>query len=168
MKKVGIIVGIVVLLAVVFLAIPMESKVERSVVVNADRSLVFENVSKFENFIKWSPWSKIDTTQKVIIAGEDGTLGAKYSWESSNDEVGTGSQTITKINENEIEMDLEFTAPWQSVSKVYFMFEDVAEGVKVTWGYRGEENLMVKLMVEGMLEDCYDDGLSGLKTICEK
>jgi len=167
MKKIGIIVGIIVLIGIVFFAIPMEIVVEKSAVINADRATVYENVSKFENFQKWSPWVDLDPSQKVKISGDDGQVGAKLNWESTSDEVGTGSQEIMAISDDRIDLELEFTAPWQSVSQVYYTFTDKENGVEVLWGYKGKGNLMMKLMVSDMLGECYNDGLTSLQEVCK-
>ena len=103
----------------------------------------------------------------LYIEGQDGTVGAKFSWASASDEVGTGSQTITAINQDKIEMELEFTAPWQSKSDVYFAFSGDENKTTVLWGYKDEGNLVMKLMIGSMLSKNYQDGLQALKKLCE-
>ena len=168
MKKVLIIVGIIAVVAIVFFAIPMNMKVDRAVTINADRALVYNNVSKFEIFEQWSPWAQMDPSQEVTVTGEDGQVGAKMAWVSESDEVGSGSQEITKATQDRIEMNLEFTAPWQSKSLVYYDFSGEDGNVTVNWGYEGEGNLLTKLMVEGMLGENYEQGLTDLKKMCEQ
>ena len=167
MKKLGIIVGVLAIIAIILLAIPMEIVVEKSTIIEAPRSSVYENVSKFENFQKWSPWADLDPTQKVTITGNDGEVGAQLNWKSTSDEVGVGSQRITSISNDRIDLELEFTAPWQSKSEVYYTFTDKETGVEVLWGYKGEGNLMMKTMISGMLGETYEKGLASLKTLSE-
>lgn len=167
MKKALITIGIIAVIAIIAFAIPMNIVVEEKIEINATRSIVYENVSKFENFQKWSPWAKLDLNQTTSITGEDGTLGAKFSWASTNDEVGTGSQSITAINEDKIEMELEFTAPWQSKSEVYYTFSGDENKTTVLWGYKDEGNLVMKLMIGNMLSKNYQEGLNELKKLCE-
>lgn len=167
MKKVLIVLGILVALVVVFIAIPVDCVVERTAIIKADRAVVYEHVSKFENFTKWSPWADMDTTQKTTLSGVDGTVGAKFNWESTNDDVGTGSQEITAITQDRIDMDLIFTAPWESQATTYFTLTDKEEGVEVLWGMKTDGNLMMKLMITGMLEECYDQGFANLKKLIE-
>lgn len=167
MKKALIIIGIIALIVIVAFAIPMKIVVEEKIQINAARSLIYENVSKFENFQKWSPWADLDPNQTSSIKGQDGTLGARYDWSSTSDEVGTGYQTITAIDENKIEMDLVFTAPWESTSKVYFTFTGDENKTTVLWGYKDEGNLVMKLIIGNMLSKNYQDGLNELKTLCE-
>lgn len=167
MKKVLIIVGVLVALVIVFVAVPMKLTVEESVTINADRAVVYDNVSKFSNFAKWSPWADLDPSQKMEITNGEAVVGSKMSWTSTSDEVGTGSQTVTAISKDRIELDLVFTAPWESQSKVYFDFGGTDGAATVTWGYEGDGNLMMKMMVEGMLSDNYNQGLASLKKMCE-
>ena len=168
MKKVLVVLVVFVILAVVFFAIPMKMEVDRAITIQADRATVYSNVSKFENFVKWSPWSAMDPTQKTVITGEDGQVGAKMEWTSESDEVGSGYQEITKASDERIDMHLEFTAPWQSQSLVYYEFSGSDGDVTVNWGYEGEGNLLTKLMVEGMLGKNYEQGLEALKKMTEK
>lgn len=168
MKKVLIVLGIVAVLAVVFFVIPMKVVVEETTIIKASKAVVYENVSKFSNFQKWSPWSKLDPSQKSEITGGEAVVGSKYSWSSESDEVGTGSQTVTAISQDRIDMDLEFTAPWQSQAKVYFLLGGEDNAATVTWGYEGEGNMMMKMMVSNMLSKSYKDGFSELKKLCEE
>lgn len=167
MKKVLIAVGVLAVAAIVLFVIPLEIVIERTAVIKADRAVVYNNVSKFEEFAKWSPWADLDTSQTVAYSGVDGTVGAKFNWESTNDEVGTGSQEIVGITADRVDMKLVFTAPWQSTADTYFVLSDKEEGVEVLWGMKTDGNLMMKFMMTGMLEECYDQGFANLKKLVE-
>jgi hypothetical protein len=168
LKVLGLIIGVLVLAMVILNVVPKTLSVERSIVVNADPALVREQVVKFENFKVWSPWSGLDPSQKTEITGVDGTPGAKFSWASESEEVGTGFQTIKNVSEERIDMELEFTAPWESKANTYFIFNEVEDGLKVTWGFKQEANLMMGFFgIEEMLAETYDEGLTELKKLCE-
>ena len=168
LKILGLTIGVPLVAMVILNVVPKSLSVERSVVINADPAFIRDQVVKFENFLVWSPWSGLDKDQKVEITGVDGTVGAKYAWQSENEEVGKGFQTIKSVSKERVDMELEFTAPWESVSDVYYLFEEVENGFKVTWGYKQEANLMMGLFgIEEMLGENFEEGLADLKEICE-
>lgn len=148
-------------------------EVKREAIIKAPVESVFAQVKTFNNFLKWSPWQELDPNQKVTFSGTDGTVGAKYSW-SGNDKVGTGSMTITAIDEGKrIDHDLAFEKPFESNSKVYMTTEAVEGGTKVVWGMTGENNAIASLFMafsggmDGMVGKDYEKGLAKLKELCE-
>lgn len=169
LKIIGIILAvIVVILLILILVLPTTYNVERSITIDAPGNIIYEQVSKFENFIEWSPWSKMDPDMTYEISGTDGTVGAVYSW-SGNDSVGVGSLTMVSMTDDRIEQKLDFTAPWEAHDKAYYEFEDTSDGIRVTWGLDG--NLPRPMNVLGLFMDMdemigndYEQGLSALDT----
>ncbi len=152
---------------------PKNYDVKREIVINAPLETVFNQISSHANFLKWSPWQGLDTNQVVTMEGTDGTVGAKYSWKG-NDDVGEGSMTITAIEPGKsVEQDLHFIKPFESSSKVYMLTEKTDTGIKVTWGMKGENNLIARIIMtfmggmDAMIGKDYEKGLAALKTICE-
>lgn len=174
LKIVGIVVAaLVAILVIIGLTGAKTYDVSRSTVINAPVNVVFNTISHFENFPKWSPWQELDPAMKTNLEGTDGTVGAKYSWEG-NDKVGTGSMTLTKVEANKgIEEDLQFLKPFKSSAFVYMNTEAAEGGTKITWGMKGETNFMSRIFgffmggMDGMIGKDYEKGLSKLKTLCE-
>ncbi len=168
LKVIGIILAIVIVIAVVLvMVLPTKYNLERSVTIDAPTNIVFEQVVRFENFIKWSPWSELDPNMAYEITGTDGEVGSVYSW-SGNDSVGTGSLTTISIMDNRIEQKLDFTAPWEAHDLTYYEFEETPEGIEVIWGMDGNlarpMNLMGLFMsMEDMIGPQYERGLQSLK-----
>ena len=168
MKKIliGIVVLVVVFIAYMFM--PTTLKVEESIIIKANKALVYDNVVKFENFAKWSPWSGLDPDQVNKLTGTDGEVGATMSWISKKEDVGEGSQKIVSKSPDRVDIKLKFTAPWESESNVYYLFKNVEEGIKVSWGFEQEANNMMGLMgIEKMLSEKYKEGLAALKVLIE-
>ena len=168
LKVVGIIVAIIIVLAIILVvALPTKYNVERTITIDAPKNIVFNEVVKFENFVKWSPWSKLDPNMTYEITGSDGEVGAVYSW-SGNDSVGTGSMTTVAVTEDRIDQKLDFTSPWEAHDMTYYEFEDTPDGIKVIWGMDGTlarpMNLMGLFMsMEDMIGTNYEEGLENLK-----
>lgn len=169
LKVIGIILAIVIVIAVILvMVLPTTYTVERSVTIDAPKNIVIEQVAKFENFIKWSPWSRMDPNMTYEISGPDGEVGAVYSW-SGNDSVGTGSLTTISVTESRIEQKLDFIAPWEAHDLAYYEFEDTPEGIEVTWGMDGNlarpMNLMGLFMdMDDMIGTDYEKGLESLES----
>lgn len=168
LKALGIILAILVVLTIVLvLAMPTKYYVERSVLINAPRPVVFDQVRFYKNFIRWSPWSKMDPDMSYEISEPDGIVGSVYSW-SGNDSVGVGSLTTLSQTENRIDQKLDFSSPRESHDETYYTFEDTPDGVRVAWGVRGNlvrpMNLM-KLFInlEDMIGSDFEEGLKALE-----
>lgn len=165
-----IVLAIVVIGAAAVFMIPTEYHVERSTTINAPQKLVMQQAGRFENFVKWSPWNKLDPNMTYTIEGTDGTVGAKYSW-VGNDQVGEGNMVITGVSDNQIDEDLNFLKPFESSARVSLIFESTDGGTKVTWAMDSESprpmNLMNPMM-DGMLGADFESGLAALKSLSEQ
>ena len=168
----AILLGAIVLIVLVGLILPKEMNLEREIVIEAPVDTVFPMVSDFRNFVSWSPWSELDPEAEVMFEGPMSQVGATYHW-SGNEQVGKGYMEILRISTNdEIDLKLVFVSPWESVSDVYYKFENVDAGTKVVWGYTAQTpfpmNIFMKFMgMEKMLGHDYDKGLSKLKMLIE-
>ncbi|CAD5275056.1 MULTISPECIES: SRPBCC family protein [unclassified Imperialibacter] len=174
MKALKIILYIVLAIVVIGVAavfmIPTEYQLERSITINAPKKLVIQQAGRFENFVKWSPWNKLDPNMTYTIQGADGEVGSRYAW-VGNDQVGEGSMEITSISENKIEEDLIFLKPFESKAKVSLTFETTSDGTKVTWAMDSESprpmNLMNPMM-DGLMGPDFESGLAELKVLSEE
>ncbi len=177
MKALKIILGIVLVLVLAFVIgmfiFPTTLKVERSIEINAPRSLVFEHVNNFAHVNQWSPWTKLDPNMKSEITGEDGTTSAVYAWESDSDDVGKGDQQFTLITVDTVLTHINFYKPFESSADAYLVLEELTPTTtKVTWGFVSDVgrpgNVFMGLMngAEAIGAD-YQKGLDSLKAQVE-
>lgn len=167
-----IILGVVGLFLLLGLFATKEYHIERSMVIDAPKSLVYEHARYFKNFDAWSPWTALDPEQKVTITGTDGEVGAKHSW-SGNDNVGEGSQTITAISPDRIDILTEFLRPFKSVSPTAYRFESMGNKCKVHWTFEMKapfpmNGLMMFTDVDKAIGKDFEMGLENLKRITEE
>ena len=177
MKALKIIVILVLILVVAVvvasLIAPKEVTIERSVMIDASKDVVFENILFFKNTEKWSPWNDYDPDMKSEIEGTDGTIGAIYKWEG-NEDVGKGKQEITKIEEFKlVETKLTFIEPFESESTSYLKMSEENDSVKVTWGMYEEPKFPANLFylfmnMDEMIGEDFDKGLERLKKLAEE
>ena len=178
-KKILIGAGIVAVLLIATIAVlgaiaPTDLHVEREVVIDQPKEVVFEDLKYFKNHDRWSPWFKRDPNMQKEYKGEDGTVGFVCSW-SGNDQVGVGEQEVTKIAEGErIDFELRFKKPMEDTSTGYLITEAVGENqTKVKWGMQGKTpfpgNVICMLMnMRQTLAKDFDEGLGMLKDELEK
>ena len=178
MKKILTIVGsIAALLVVAFVLVamlgPKHTHIERSIEIKASKALIYNNISNYQNWIKWSPWANVDPACKYEYKGTQGQVGAGYEW-SGNDRVGVGEMITTEMTANsKLVSHLTFKKPWTAESSATFTLEDGANGAtKVTWSYDGDiafklRPMMLLMNMEKMLAPDYEKGLANMKAVCE-
>lgn len=177
MKKILKGIGILLLLVVLFvviagLFISKDYHFERSVVIQAPREAIWNNISMFRNFEKWDPWADKDPSMSRTIDGTDGTVGAVYRWKG-NKEVGSGSQTYTLLAPmDRIEILLEFKEPYASKANVFYTLSDTTAGIKVTWGFDSKfpypfNAFRIFMNMDKMMDADFSRGLANLKAVSE-
>lgn len=177
LKIIGIVVlSILVVAFIAVLVISPKAHMERSILVNAQPEVVFQQLASFENFNKWSPWVKMDPTAKQTVEGPAMGVGAKMSWDGP--ESGKGKQWTVEFQKNKrVKNAMEFEG-MQGVVFAEFVLQEVPEGTKVTWAYDSDvtgtsftNTSMTKLfnsfMLESLLGKNYEEGLSTLKQVAE-
>ena len=109
---------------------------------------IFPYVSSLQAMDAWSPWSKKDPNMVNTYEGTDGTVGAVNRWKSDVEEVGQGSQTITKIEPNKsIHTHMNFISPRESESDATIRLTENDGITKVQWSIRGEFGAVERLVM---------------------
>jgi hypothetical protein len=164
--------GIIVLLLVAALFIKKEYTIQREIIINKPRQLVFDYIKLLKNQDHFNKWVMVDPAMKKDFKGTDGTVGFIYAW-NGNKNAGEGEQEIISVVEgNKIETEIRFLRPMKSVAYANMTLSSVNENqTKVTWSNAGKMpypmNIMVS-MVQKMLAKDMDTSLANLKTILEK
>jgi hypothetical protein len=169
-KLLYLIVGIVVLLLLVAAFLPGTYSVERSIEIAAPPEIVYGQVADYNNWLKWSPWPKMEPSAKHTVSGTPGTVGMSWWWEG--EQVGVGGMTLVEVEENRsIHSKLTFKEPMNSEADDYMLLEPTETGTRVTWRNTGGLPYPVGrffgLGLEGMLGPQFEDGLASLKALCE-
>jgi hypothetical protein len=169
MKRIFLVLGAVVVIFAAYVATrPGEYKVERSLVVNAPASEIFPRVATFQKWTRWSPWANLDPSMRVEYSGPKGGVGSVYSWKG-NDKVGEGRMTVTgAVQDQLVEIRLEFIKPWEQTSKTSFTFRPEGPGTRVTWSMTGERDFVGKLFglfmdMDKMVGPDFEKGLAALR-----
>ncbi len=87
--------AIVFVLAVVFaIALPSHGHVERSVTVSSPARQIFDVVDGFRTYPSWTSLTGYDPHVQMAYEGPAMGAGAKVSWTSANETIGSGNYTV--------------------------------------------------------------------------
>ena len=172
LKKIVLaLVVLIVLLAAIGMLLPRNVHVERSIVIDAPAATVFALLDGYKQFNKWSPWAVYDPNAKYTYEGPEFGVGAKQSWSGDPKTVGTGSQEIIEVKQNEsVKSRLEITG--QGPANALFTLTPENGSTKVVWGLdcdmgKGPVGRYFGLMMDRMIGKDFEKGLSGMKTLAE-
>lgn len=164
LKKIVIVLLIIIAIPlIVALFVSKDFKGEGTVVINKPKQEVFDYIKYVENQENFGVWQLSDPDMKITYEGTDGTEGFVSKWES--EKVGSGSQTITKIVENDsviVSLYFGFGEP----AKGYFILREISPNeTSVTWGVSGKSPYPWNFM--GLFMDMNKDFEQGTQTLKE-
>lgn len=117
-------------------------QMERSNLIHAPLSLVYNEATNLKNWKNWAPWNE----ENIILSiSEDTTGQAKLSWKS--EALGKGTlTTLETIPYSSMEQKLvKKTSIGEADGIMYWKFDEVENGTKVTWGIKGDLDFKEKL-----------------------
>lgn len=152
--------------------LPDRAHMERSIVIQAPAATVFTLLNGFRRFNEWSPWADLDPNTNYLIEGPISGVGAKQSWSSQNESVGSGSQEILEATPyRSIRIRLVFSG-FESDNFATYTLAPEGDGTKLVWAndadFKG--NLVGRyfgLALDSMIGPDYEKGLARLKTLAE-
>jgi uncharacterized protein YndB with AHSA1/START domain len=166
----GLVIIVVVVVAAAFV-LPRYATVFRSTEIDAPVSAVYPLVSDLRRMNEWSPWAERDPNIEITFTGPADGVGQTMRWESANPEVGSGSQTITRLEPNrEVETSLDFGS--QGTAMASIDLEPSGSTTKVTWGFTSDLGFnpvsrYFGLMFDKWIGADYERGLAKLKSVAE-
>lgn len=166
------ILGLVALFLIVALFVPKDFTASASLVIQRPKAEIMDYMRILKNQEEYSEWVKADSNLKPVISGEDGTVGAKQSWNSQNKDVGEGEQIITAITEDQIDVDLHFKRPMEDQAKASTLFKAISENeteVTATFFAKGKYpmNVMGYFIGKPIVEKTELQNLKNVKQILE-
>jgi hypothetical protein len=160
---------VAVLFVIIGLSLPIETVVQRSIIINAPLNVVFNNVNNLKNHEKWDPWQAADKTMKITYGTVTEGTGASYGWTS---EMGDGIQTITEsITNKSIKIELDFKK--QETMRGWWTFTERDKGVLVTEGFVNKSGTCfctryINLFFDAEIGKYFSKGLKKLKEVSEQ
>jgi hypothetical protein len=178
MKKVLNIVGITLISlltagVVLSLVAPKKISVTSTQFVRSSTSEVYNQIRFMKNFPNWSPYRVQDPHQKYTISGNDGNIGATFSWEGVSEQ-SKGYQKIVSLSENKkVSIRCKITEPFESSPSFDYDLVEKDGGVEVVQNFEVEmpapvNAISLLLGLRGEITALNQQGLSLLKKTCEQ
>lgn len=145
--------------------------ISRSTEIAAPAETIHALISDYHRWVDWSPWEGIDPNLQRTYSGPDAGVGAHYAW-VGNKKVGSGNMETTADSPDQIEIRLEFTAPWKAVNMTTFDLAEAEGKTTVSWTMRGEHVgfrgfLMSLMPMDKVVGKDFEKGLAQLKALAE-
>ncbi len=165
--------GIIALLLIIAAFLPKHYAISVTETINQPKDKVYDYMRLFSKQEEYSEWLRPDPSLHPTISGVDGTVGAVQTWNSKDDNVGEGSQTITAISPDKIDYDLKFIRPMASTAKVSNSFTAIdSTHTLVTTSFYGDSywplNLLSNWVGKGIISKTSQNNLKNVKAILEK
>ena len=163
---------IIILIIVIAFLLPRSYRVERSIVIGAERSTIYQLTCNLKKWDLWTPWTRdIDTTAIFELSGNDCEPGTIWRWDGEM--FGEGEILITEVVQGELfTYDLMFDKG-KVVSKGSMKYTQENDSVRVVWtdegdlGWNPVTRYMGLFMAKAMRSD-FDKGLARLKEVAEE
>ncbi|HMD59785.1 MAG TPA: SRPBCC family protein [Opitutaceae bacterium] len=171
LKVVGVLAGLVVVLAVVGFLLPGHYKVERTAVIAARPDTIFPLIGDLRAWSRWGVWFQRDPAMKVDYSASTTGVGAWSEWKSKSQ--GDGRMTITSVQAPGLfEYRIEFPDMGMSSTGTMMLAPGAAGATQVRMGMEGDlgrspVNRWFGLFMGRMVGPDFDAGLANLKRISE-
>ncbi len=173
MKRLLLAVGLVLLILLVlgFIA-PKQYVIERSIVINAPKTHVYEYMNSLEALHGWTAPLFRDSNTVVRYSGTTGTVGASAKWNGGT-VITEGLETITKVVPfNRIETEIRRLKPWESLSRGIILLDGQDEESTVQWRFEGHNPFPFNIRhlftdMDKNLGPVHEMSLAALKTRAE-
>jgi hypothetical protein len=166
-----------VLLVCLFIAAAFSSDdyvIKSELFINKPQAEVFNYIKYLKNQEHYNKWVLMDPNVRKKFTGTDGTVGFHYAWDSDNNQVGQGEQTISSLTDRRVDYDLLFIKPFSGKAESYLETEHVSDGqTNVIWVFQGKRTYMMKVMhlafnLKKVLKRDLQTSLNNLKRILEQ
>lgn len=119
--------------------------IEETTIIEAPVSVVFNEINDYKNWENWASWITNEENTITNYPESSRGEGAEFNWRG--EEMGEGKIRTTKtIPDSGIEQVAIYNPSFaETESEIYWNFEEVEEGTRVTWGVRGNQSFREKL-----------------------
>jgi carbon monoxide dehydrogenase subunit G len=120
--------------------------IQRSISIAAPAERVFALIADFHCWNAWAPQDQQDPSLQRSYGGADAGLGAVCEWHGTGS-AGKGRMQITAaLAPRSITVTADFEKPFVSHNINEFTLEPAGAATKVTWTWRGQQPLPMKMM----------------------
>jgi hypothetical protein len=144
--------------------------IARSITIRAPAPVVFGLIDDFHHWPLWAPQDREDATMRRTFDGHG--EGAISAWTSKGD-AGAGRMTIARsVPYSEIEVRVDFRAPFVAHNVNDFRIVPVPGGSQITWSMHGTNVFLMRIMgvfvsPDRLMGPHFEKGLEALKSAAE-
>jgi hypothetical protein len=149
--------------------LPKDRYVSRSIEIEKEIEVVFDQVNTLKNWENWSAWSVSDSNTVYQYSKQESGKNAWQSWSSQT--MGEGKLTILESKNNQlIETSLDFYEQGKGAGKWEF---SQRKGITtVIWTYHANMGYnplarWIGLFIDGMLGQSLEQSLQSLQNFCQ-
>ena len=142
--------------------------IKRSRVIKAPAELLFNQVNDYKNWKNWSPWVEKEPELQITYPEKTSGVGGSYSWVGKDGAGNMKTLAASSFDSISQEMQFEDFPP----SNVYWKFENIDQGTKVTWGMKANQvPFLLKFFavinggMDNMVGPDYERGLEKLDSL---
>ena len=147
---------------------PNSYDIQRTRVIKAPAEILFNKVNDFKNWESWSPWAEKESDLQITYPEQTSGVGGSYSWVGEDGPGSMKTLVVSPFDSISQEMQFDNFPP----SNVYWKFDKVEEGTKVTWGMKADEvPFLLKFFavinggMDNMVGPDYERGLEKLDSL---
>ncbi len=168
----GIIAAAVLLVLIIAAMKPNSFVLMRRTRINAPPAKVAALILDFREWIRWSPFEKMDPEGELkrTFSGAPSGVGAVYEW--AGKKTGAGRMEIVEATAEKILIKLDFLKPFPANNFAVYTITPDGAGSDVTWSMYGPQKFMFKIMdtvvgMERMMGPVFEQGLRDMKLAAE-
>ncbi|GAO45330.1 SRPBCC family protein [Flavihumibacter petaseus] len=168
LKILGWILGILVLLLLAGYLLPAKVSVSRGIAIQAQPEKIYNVLTNMKTYNSWMVWNQRDTAMRIEWGDRTSGLGASYKWFSDNSQVGDGQLKISDVQPyKSITTEMTFGESPNPSFATWWLQPD-GKGTSVKWEMTMNMGMnpvgrWMGLLMRGMMEKDFDNGLSQLK-----
>lgn len=154
-------------------ATPGRSELSDTIIINAPKEIVWEQISKLSNQSTWAALTTLDPRTNILIEGNDGKSGATMLWNGRDTDTEGMQRTTALKKEKQYQGKMKLTRPQKTEADVNITMRRLQGGqVEVSYiiGYKPStsQKAMAMFMADSKLERHIVSSLKKLKSRCER
>jgi len=145
-------------------------EIQKNIIINKSHSEISHFLCDFSKSKLWNPWLVLDDEAVTDDKNLPNQIGHQQHWKGPI--IGEGLQTLTAINDQRIDIELQFIKPFKTVSPTYYQLNSIDNNsTELIWSMKGTLPFFLfffKKFMTVMLGRDFERGLDRLKELCEE